>query len=399
MRGEAPLPQQVKHRGLPPEAYLTALLSLPGIGPARLRSLAMLARNMKDESEHTGGVAAEEAVRIWDWLRSSVGAAAVAAYPGLAAAAPSATHFDVAAHWELHQQAEVQVLTSGHRDWPNRLLEDPEPPAVLYARGRRLSAAPSVAIVGTRRCSPYGREVARQLGAALMQAGVQVVSGLAMGIDAAAHRGAVNVLKASVPVEGTDVAPVAVLGAGFDQPVPRSNAELFADICARGTVYSETPLRQSGARWRFPARNRIIAGLSDAVVVVESAHKGGSLYTVEEALLRDRPVLAVPGSIFSGVSAGTNRLLADGAIPCLGVDDVLACLPIQPDAPHSSSVIGGTLARSDQQLLDLLVGQEMALDELVAASGVAIPEVMRSLRHLEGAGWVRVSGAMVIRSR
>ena len=183
---------------------------------------------------------------------------------------------------------------------------------------------PRVAIVGTRRCTRYGFDLARELGADLAAAGVQVVSGLALGIDGAAHRGALDAAGGAPPI--------GVVASGLDVVYPRAPPAAVGGGRHRGSLLSECPLGTAPEAWRFPARNRIIAALADAVVVVESAGAGGSMYTVEEALARDRPVLAVPGSVRSAASAGTNRLLAEGAGVARDADDVLAAIG-QPQRP------------------------------------------------------------------
>lgn len=235
--------------------------------------------------------------------------------------APLARAADLGAALDLCRRNDVAVTHQADDDWPARLVDDPEPPFVLFHRGRLDSlAAPTVAIVGTRRCSQYGRDVAYELGRTLATAGVAVVSGLALGIDAAAHAGTIAI---------DDGVPVGVVAGGHDHVYPAENRGLWAACSQRGLLVSELPPGSRLARWGFPARNRIIAAFADVVVVVESREKGGSMYTVEEALRRNRPVFAVPGSIHSGASAGTNRLLADGAEPLCSADDVLLALDLQ----------------------------------------------------------------------
>jgi DNA processing protein len=178
-----------------------------------------------------------------------------------------------------------------------------------------------VAVVGTRSATPYGAKVAAELGRRLADAEVVVVSGLALGIDAAAHSGALAAGPGAAP-------PVAVVGTGLDVVYPRQNRALWARVAASGVVLSEAALGTEARPLVFPARNRIIAALADVVVVVESHRAGGSLYTAEAAARRSIPVCAVPGSVFSAASAGTNELLAEGCVPVRDADDVLTAVAL-----------------------------------------------------------------------
>jgi DNA processing protein len=216
-----------------------------------------------------------------------------------------------------------QVITLA--DVPARMRTIHDPPACLYVRhsGVRLNplpallARPTVAIVGARACSPYGFAVAQKLAGTLAAEGVVVVSGLARGIDAAAHR-------AALPFPA---ATIAVLGCGIDRDYPHVHADLASRIVTSGgLIVSEYEPGTEPAPWRFLARNRIIAGLADVVVVVEARERSGALITVDLAMEAGRPVLAVPGKITSSLSEGTNRLLQLGAAPCLSVADVMDAL-------------------------------------------------------------------------
>jgi DNA processing protein len=206
----------------------------------------------------------------------------------------------------------------GQAGYPVLLAQLHDPPARLFVRGGRsdLLTRTAVAVVGARSCSPYGAHVARSLARDRARAGLVVVSGLARGVDAEAHRGALDV----------DGATVAVLGCGIDVDYPRRHAELARRIAATGVIVSEYPPGTDPAPWRFPARNRIIAGLCAATVVVEARERSGALITADFALELGRDVFAVPGEITAGLSMGTNRLIRQGAAPLLAADDVLAAL-------------------------------------------------------------------------
>ena len=222
----------------------------------------------------------------------------------------------------------IATIGRGHRAYPALLGELHDPPASLFVRGDVAALSqPSVAVVGARSCSAYGAQVARTLGRDLAAAGVVVVSGLARGVDGEAHRGS---------LEGGGKT-VAVLGCGIDRDYPRSHAELARRIVASGAVISEYPPGVEPAPWRFPARNRIIAGLALATVVVEARERSGALITADFALELGRDVFAVPGEITSALSAGTNDLLRQGAAPLTSVRDVLEAAGIEP-APLGSVV-------------------------------------------------------------
>ena len=221
------------------------------------------------------------------------------------------------------------VAHVGERTFPERLRSDPFPPAIVFGRGDvRSLQRPAVAIVGTRRSTRYGRTVATELAQHLADRGVLVISGLARGIDGAAHRGA---------LVGEHRCTAAIIGCGIDRAYPSEHRSLQDEIASCGLVLTESPLAAAPVAWRFPARNRLIAALSDVIVVVESCVSGGSLLTVHEAVERSRVVMAVPGTINSVASAGTNRLIADGAIPMLTYDDVVMALGTSLFQPNRSA--------------------------------------------------------------
>ncbi|MGH3421570.1 MAG: DNA-processing protein DprA, partial [Streptosporangiaceae bacterium] len=225
---------------------------------------------------------------------------------------------------ERHARLGVHVLLPDHRSYPSALLGDPGAPAVLFALGDPavMEAGPRVAIVGTRSATHYGRRVASELAGAIAAEGVTVVSGLAAGIDAAAHAGALRAIQPDL------APPAAVVGTGLDVVYPSSNRELWGQVAGRGVVFSESVLGTPPHPGVFPARNRIIAALSDLVVIVESHLRWGALYTAEAAARRSIPVCVVPGSVHSRASAGTNALLVDGCIPVRDADDVLVALSL-----------------------------------------------------------------------
>jgi DNA processing protein len=233
-------------------------------------------------------------------------------------------------------------------------------------------ARPAVAIVGARSCSAYGAQVAREVARELAAAGVVVVSGLARGIDGEAHRGA---LAGGGPT-------VAVLGCGIDRDYPRSHAGLAGRIAEDGLVVSEYAPGVEPAPWRFPARNRIIAGLALAAVVVEARERSGALITADFALELGRDVFAVPGEITSALSAGANDLLRQGAAPLLSAGDVLGAIGLQRAPPAART----SLSPAAEAVRATLRDGARAVDELARAVGLASPDVAAALVELELAG-------------
>jgi DNA processing protein len=267
------------------------------------------------------------------------------------------------------------IVSRGSASYPPLLAQLHDPPPRLYLRGERVAALaePGVAVVGARSCSPYGAQVARMLGRELATAGLVVVSGLARGIDGEAHRGALD-------ASGTTVG---VLGCGIDRDYPARHAELARRIAETGLVVSEYPPGTEPAPWRFPARNRIIGALAVATVVVEARERSGALITADFALELGREVFAVPGEITAALSAGTNRLIRQGAAPLLGVEDVLVALGIEARKAEPPPV-----SPAAESIRALLADGPAGMDELVRASGRTPGEVAAALVELELAGVV-----------
>ena len=268
----------------------------------------------------------------------------------------------------------VRRVPRRDRSFPSLLGAIHDPPPHLFVRGGAelevLSRA-AVAVVGARACSAYGRSVARSLSRELAAAGLVVVSGMARGIDGEAHRGALD-------AGGTTVA---VLGCGVDRDYPAAHAELARRIGERGLVVSEYEPGIEPAPWRFPARNRIIAGLCSATVVVEARERSGALITADFALEEGRDVLAVPGEITSSLSAGTNALLRLGAIPATCAGDVLELFDLVPVEP-SHTDLGATA----QAVIALLGDSPRTADEIAHAAGIEPAPLSAALMELELAG-------------
>lgn len=365
-------------------AAVVALSGLPGIGPARLRAM------LSDRAP--AAVWAELAagrLQVGDALAAACGRDPVDVL--LRRWQAAARLVDVGAVWAQHRTASVRVLFPGDDEWPDALDGDPDPPAVLFVSGdlSLLGAAPTAGVVGTRRCSRYGLDVAQSLGADLASAGVRVVSGLAAGIDGAAHRGALDAGLA---------APIGVVATGLDIVYPRGHRQLWREVAMAGVLVSEVPLGTAPTRWRFPARNRIIAALSGAIVVVESSTTGGAMHTVDEAARRDRPILAVPGPVTSRASTGTNRLLADGAMPACDVGDVLVALGLG-GRPGGGATVARPPSGPAGSLLDAMGWKPATLDSLVLRTGLSLPTVARLAAELEVDGWLAVDGGWFERRR
>lgn len=254
------------------------------------------------------------------------------------------------------------------RDLPALLGAIHDPPKRLYLRGAAaadLLAQPAVAIVGARACSPYGAQVARMLGRELAAAGLVVVSGLARGVDGEAHRGALETGHT-----------VAVLGCGIDRDYPAAHAQLARRIAERSLIVSEWGVGVEPAPWRFPARNRIIAGLCAATIVVEARERSGALITADFALEEGREVFAVPGEITSTLSGGTNALLRLGATPLTSAADVLEIFGLQLEQRE----------RETHPILELLPA---SVDELVGTTGLSAAAICAALADLELRGLSR----------
>lgn len=417
-RGDAlPVPDD-----LPEEAFAAALSSLPGVGPARLRALV-------------AGRSPRSA-----WVAVCDGRAGSKPWNG--AASRAARTGDVAALWKAYEDAGVGVLVRGAPGYPRVLEEDPEAPAVLFSLGdpAMLDTCARVALVGTRSATRYGLGMAAHLGADLAASGVVVVSGLALGIDGAAHEGAVAAWQAatgerdraggscqrgptppgtpsrppSVTHMGdlTAAAPVAVVAGSLSTPYPPQHASLWRRVAAAGAVLSEAPLGASDLAWRFPMRNRIIAALSDVVVVVESHGQGGALHTVQASAARGIPVGAVPGSVRSPASAGTNALLADGCFVVRDAADVLvavglataAAMPVRPrSGRHGLASARAASAQDDAGIscdegmaavLDALGWEPASLEELTRTTSRALDDVAAALERLRRHGVVEGTGGV-----
>jgi len=291
-------------------------------------------------------------------------------------------NFDLSKLNSYLNDPKVALLLYTDADYPGQLKNIYDPPPVLFLRGRAdyLSDI-SVALVGSRRATPYGLSVTENLARSLADAGVVVVSGLARGIDAAAHRGTLDAGGKTI----------AVLGCGVDVVYPRENGRLMDSIVQNGLVISEFPPGTGPEAWHFPVRNRVISGLCKVVVVVEAADRSGALITAHVALEQGRDVMAVPGNITSKLSRGPNGLIKQGAAPVLDARDIIEELGLEVIEPSTSRLTTEGLKLDDNEklLLKLLNYESVPLELIVQRSGLGAGEVMSALMFMEVKGLVR----------
>ena len=359
------MPAEGRRRGWPPgffegEANRRAsivLSSLRGITPRRVHELGW----------REGSAAAARTVIA----AGGVGSAADAAF---------ARELDAVQVRGAVAACRARYLTPDDPGYPPRLEDLEDPPVGIFVRGRELDGLePRVAVVGARTCSLLGAEVATDLGRELAAVGVCVVSGAARGIDSASHRGA---LAAGGPT-------IAVLGSGIDVAYPPSSARLIASVESAGAVVSEYPPGVPAEPHRFPARNRIIAALSRAVVVIEGGSRSGSKITADHALDLGRDVFAVPGPVTSPLAAAPLELIREGATMIRGADDLLDDLGYDPEA--RAAAIIADIPDGDRRVLDALAGP--SLPEVVAETvGLPVGEAVATLMRLEIRGLIRSIG-------
>ncbi|MFZ5814141.1 MAG: DNA-processing protein DprA [Bacillota bacterium] len=282
---------------------------------------------------------------------------------------------------ERARAAGLRLLLYNEPGYPSRLRQIPDPPPVLYQAGPwEPDDRPVIAIVGTRKPTAYGLSVAERMGRELARLGAVVVSGMARGIDSAAHRGALS-------EGGTSVA---VLGGGADLCYPREAASLYRAMKERGAILSEQPPGTEPRRENFPERNRIISGLADGVVVVEAGERSGTLITVTHALSQGREVFAVPGPVTSPMSTGPHRLIREGACLVESGRQVLEELGFLAPAegPIERSALHG-LSSEEQRLLGWMGAEPRLPDDLARSCGLSAAEVQATLTMLEIRGAVR----------
>lgn len=350
-------------------AFYVALSTVPDMGPGRMHRLL----------RHFGSLEA-----AWD--------AAPTAWRDAGLERPVATSLERARRRidpqeELAKLAKagVSALTWADEAFPPPLRQIPSPPILLYVRGGlEVSDQLAVAIVGTRNATDYGRSVTRRLATDLAASGITVVSGLARGIDAAAHRAALEAGGRTL----------AVFGCGLDIIYPPEHRRLAAEVAAQGALISEYPLGRKPAADQFPVRNRLISGLSLGIIITESRQRSGALITAEFAGQQGRDVFAVPGSILNQSSAGPHRLIQDGAKLVMQVEDVLGELNIHLAARQPELTAAVPLSAEEARILDVLAGDPVHVDEISADTDIPVQQVSSLLTLMEVRGVVHAVGSL-----
>lgn len=340
-----------------------------GIGPARLDRLSMFFGSLEEAWNAESG----------DLMMAGLDGRTVAALHDVR------QRIDLAAEYARITALGIRPICRDDTAYPSQLRSLVNGPPLLYVRGTLAEQDRwSLAVVGTRNASAYGRDVTRRLVTDLAQAGITIVSGLALGIDAVAH-------EAALEAGGRTLA---VLGSGVDKLYPLTNARLGEAIIRQGAVLSEYAVGTAPTAANFPPRNRIISGLSLGVLVVEAAERSGALITVDFALEQGRDVFAVPGSIFSPRSVGCHRLLRDGATIVTGAEDVLEALNLQ-DAVEQQAVAAAVPETAEEvALLRLIEAEPRHIDAISRESALSLPVVSATLAMLELKGLVKQVGGM-----
>jgi DNA processing protein len=363
----------------PARAASLALALVPGIGP-RLRKALV---------DRFGSAEAVLAAAPSD-LRGVPGIG-----PRLSAAIALAEAAEGAAEFDLCRRHQIDVLTESDAGYPRKLREIPDPPGVLFLQG---GLAPqdelAIAIVGSRHATQYGLAQAERLAGSLARAGLTIVSGLARGIDGAAHRGAL----------AAGGRTIAVLGSGLLRIYPPEHKDLADEVAGRGALLTEAPPRAAPLGGVFPQRNRIISALALGVIVVEAAERSGALITARHAMEQNRDVFAVPGRVDSRMSRGPHRLIRDGAKLVETADDVLEELgPLvaattRSDGTEIHHPAELLLNETEQQVLSAVRADPTTIDEVIAVSRLPTPQVLSTLSVLEMRRLVRrSSGSTVLR--
>lgn len=348
---------------LPADARdLLALHLVPGLGPRLTDALLAKFGTAAAVLQATAGQLAQ-IPHIGDKLASQLAQALRAV--------------DVDSELALMRQHQTQLRMLGHADYPATLATIAVPPRLLYVRGELLERdANAVAIVGSRQCTSYGKRVAERLAGGLARAGFTVISGLARGIDGMAHRGALQACGRTL----------AILAGGLSRIYPPEHKELADEVSGSGALLSESAMKMEPMAGMFPARNRIISGLSRGVIIVEANEKSGALITARHAAEQGRTVFAVPGPVDSPASAGTNALLRQGAVLTRGVEDVLEELEGVTSAGQPRSAVATLppgLDAAQQRIWESLAQEPRHLDQMVQQLGLSVSELSGTLLMME----------------
>lgn len=344
------------------EAYI-ALNMIQGIGPVSVASLvaalgspAAILKAGRAELEGARGIGPEIASKILGQRE----------------------HVDPAKEIESAAKIGVSIITREDADYPRRLREIHDPPLALYVKGKLAGGESCIAVVGTRHATRYGRDCAERLAYQLVQAGFTVSSGLALGIDTAAHRGAIKAGGRTV----------AVVGSGINIVYPPENSALADDIAGNGAVVSEFPLNRQPDRTTFAIRNRIVSGMSMGVIVVEAGTTSGALITARQALEQGRSVFAVPGRIDSPASRGPHQLLRTGARLVEDIEDVLEEFEFLIPPRNTAKLAerdgpAPKLSPEESRIVEVLADGAMDVDSLIRLSGIEAAKVSSLMIGLE----------------
>ncbi len=351
--------------------YLNALNKISGVGPQKFKLLL----NFFGASENIWKASLDDLIqaRISDKLAEKVFEEKRTLNPDT--------------EWEKLEKENIQMITLKSLDYPRLLKESANPPYIIYMKGDISileDPAPLVSIVGSRKFTSYGAQATETLARDLANAGMTVVSGMALGIDTFAHRGALSAGGKTI----------AVLGNSLDDKniYPRNNFNLSRDILENGLLLSEYPLETSAGPLTFPARNRIIAGLSLGTVVVEAGETSGALITAEMALEYNREVFAVPGPIFSAQSVGTNNLLRKGAKLVTGIKDILEELNLKSETGLAPAQPKIPASKEEEALLNVLSSEPLHIDNIAKISKLGTATSASTLSLMEIKGWAKNIG-------
>ncbi len=287
---------------------------------------------------------------------------------------------------EKAEKLGISILTIIDENYPKLLRTIKDPPLVIYVKGScEVLNRPSVSMVGSRKCTEYGKGVSFSISYELSKSGICIVSGLAYGIDSEAHRGALEAGGQTV----------AILGCGVNVVYPLSNRKLYQRIVSQGAVISEFPLDTKPKQFHFPFRNRLISGISLASIVVEAEERSGSLITANYALEQGREVFAVPGNISSKYSKGTNKLIRDGAIPLLSSEDVFSVKGLE--SLNKEKKLFDEFTEEESAMLEMLENSKLTLDEIQNKTGMQTSCLLEILTMLEFKGYVRRDAGRFLR--
>jgi len=349
--------------------YWVAFSGIPGVGRVRIAQL----------KEHFGSL--QDAWRAPEGKLKQAGLDS----RSIDALVTIRPRISVDAEMERLKRQKVRALICEDPSYPARLKEIYDYPPVLYVKGRLLPEdEPCLAIVGTRRPTVYGRQVTEEMVTDLARSGITVISGLARGIDSVAHRAALDAGGRTV----------AVFGSGLDIVYPGENAKLAQAIVEHGALVSEHPLGVKPRAENFPMRNRIMSGLSLGVLVVEAGERSGALITAQQAVEQNREVFAIPGSILSPASQGTNRLIQEGAKLVRDYTDILQELNLTIVVQQAEIKEFSPANEAESAVLKQLSAEPNHIDEICRRSGLTMPEVSSTLAMLELKGIARQAGSM-----